>query len=636
MNNQLENLLFQYWGHKNFRSLQKDIIESVIAKRDTLALLPTGGGKSICFQIPGLALPGITLVISPLIALIKDQVETLNNKGIKAVSIVSGMSHREIDITLDNCIYSDIKFLFISPERIANELFQERVKKMKVNLIAVDEAHCISQWGYDFRPSYLNIVQLRELLPAVKIIALTASATPEVQLDIVEKLQFHNEAIFKKSFERKNLEYLILEEDSKYNRTLSILNKTPGTAVVYVRNRKQTKEISDWLNVNQISADYYHAGLDANLRSEKQDLWMNGTTRVMVSTNAFGMGIDKADVRVVIHFDLPDSLEAYYQEAGRAGRDEKRSFAILLFTEMDISELKRKYLSEYPTLMEIKQVYDLIMNHFQLAYGAGINQQFEFDIDEFIKKTNFSVIKLSHSFNFLQREKYFILSDNLFQPSKINIRISQTELLHFQENHPKFEPLLKIILRSYSGLFENYIPIHENDLAKRVGLNTSELIQMLLQLVDYQIIDYVPKSSKPSIQFITNRLPQSNLYIDPTYYQSRLANVTNKINSMIDFIKKKTCRSIQLRQYFGEDNAEKCGHCDVCRAELANFKKENALFERISMILKNEPLYLPALLSKIKDLPEKLVLESIQIYVEEGLIQFNDKNEVIISKTKPK
>ena len=448
METTLENILLKYWGHPKFRPMQKDIIESVLAQRDTLALLPTGGGKSVCFQVPTMAQEGLTIVISPLIALIKDQVEGLKAKGIKAVSIVSGMTSREIDFALDNCIYDQTKFLFISPERIAAPLFQERLKKMNVTLIAIDEAHCISQWGYDFRPAYLNIIQLRLLLPGIPVIALTASATANVQEDIMKQLGFQNPVVFKQSFERKNLNYLVLQESDKYNRALRILNKTKGTAVIYVRNRKGCKELSDWLCAHQISADYYHAGLEAKLRSLKQDEWMSGKTRVIVATNAFGMGIDKADVRLVIHLDLPDSLEAYYQEAGRAGRDEQKAYAILLFQEHDIAELNRKYITEYPSIAEIKQTYEFVMNMLQIPIGAGLNTQLEFDLTLLISRSGFSAIKLINALKFLEKAGYFNLSEEVFNPAKIFFLVDQHAFHHFQQTNPKFEILLQTILRS--------------------------------------------------------------------------------------------------------------------------------------------------------------------------------------------
>ncbi len=631
METTLENILLKYWGHPKFRPMQKDIIESVLAKRDTLALLPTGGGKSVCFQVPTLAQEGLTIVISPLIALIKDQVEGLKAKGIKAVSIVSGMTSREIDFALDNCIYDQTKFLFISPERIAAPLFQERLKKMHVSLIAIDEAHCISQWGYDFRPAYLNIIQLRLLLPGIPVIALTASATANVQEDMMNQLGFQNPVVFKQSFERKNLNYLVLQESDKFNRALRILNKTKGTAVIYVRNRKGCKELSDWLCAHQISADYYHAGLEAKLRSLKQDEWMSGKTRVIVATNAFGMGIDKANVRVVIHLDLPDSLEAYYQEAGRAGRDEQKAYAILLFQEHDIAELNRKYITEYPSIVEIKQTYEFVMNMLQIPIGAGLNEQLEFDLTLLISRSGFSAIKLINALKFLEKADYFNLSEEVFNPAKIFILVDQPAFHHFQQTNPKFQILLQTILRSYTGLFDQYTAINENDIAARAQLSMTEIKSQLQMLKSYQVIDYVPITEKPIIHFLTDRLPASHVQIDGNYYRQRFEILKTKINTMIDYVHAPLCRSIQLRTYFDEKAVAPCGQCDIC---LLNNQTNQKVFTfaRLAEMIATEPLYLNDLLIQVNDIPEQEVLAQMQVFAEEGLIQYANKNEVIITQ----
>lgn len=625
----LENILSKYWGHAQFRPMQKDIIEAVLSKRDVLALLPTGGGKSVCFQVPTMAQDGLTIVISPLIALIKDQVEGLRSKGIKAISVVSGMSHREIDIALDNCIYDQTKFLFISPERIASTLFQERLKKMNVSLIAIDEAHCISQWGYDFRPAYLNIIQLREMLPGIPVIALTASATADVQQDIMNKLGFTNPVMFKQSFERKNLNYLVLQEADKFNRALRILNKTKGTAVIYVRNRKGCKDLSDWLCANQIVADYYHAGLDAKIRSTKQDDWMSGKTRVIVATNAFGMGIDKANVRLVIHMDLPDSLEAYYQEAGRAGRDEKKAYAILLFSDNDIKELNRKYLGEYPSIEDIKTTYEFVMNMLQIPIGDGLNQQIPFDLTLLMERTGFGAIKLINALKYLEKEGYFILSDEVFNPSKIMINLDQQAFNQFQNTNPKFQNLLQVILRSYTGLFDQLTSINENDLAARTQLSMTEIKAQLNSLQTYQVITYAPVTTSPLLLMTMDRLPATHVQIDGAYYRNRLAIITAKINAMVNYVKEPICRSIQLRSYFDEKQAKPCGQCDVC---LLNQPENTSFtFQRLAKIIENEPVFLPKLLEQINDISENVLLAKLQSFAEDGLIQYNKKNEVFIT-----
>ncbi len=625
----LENILSKYWGHTQFRPMQKDIIEAVLAKRDVLALLPTGGGKSVCFQVPTMAQDGLTIVISPLIALIKDQVEGLRSKGIKAISVVSGMTQREIDIALDNCIYDQTKFLFISPERIASTLFQERLKKMNVSLIAIDEAHCISQWGYDFRPAYLNIIQLREMLPGIPVIALTASATADVQQDIMNQLGFTNPVIFKQSFERKNLNYLVLQEADKFNRALRILNKTKGTAVIYVRNRKGCKDLADWLCANQIVADYYHAGLDSKIRSAKQDDWMSGKTRVIVATNAFGMGIDKANVRLVIHMDLPDSLEAYYQEAGRAGRDEKKAYAILLYSENDIKELIRKYIGEYPSIEEIKTTYEFVMNMLQIPIGDGLNQQIPFDLTLLMERSGFGAIKLINALKYLEKEGYFMLSDEVFNPSKIMINLDQQAFNQFQNTNPKFQNLLQVILRSYTGLFDQLTSINENDLAARTQLSMTEIKAQLNSLQTYQVITYAPVTTSPLLLMTMDRLPATHVQIDGAYYRNRLAIITAKINAMVNYVKEPICRSIQLRSYFDEKQAKPCGQCDVC---LLNQPENTSFtFQRLAKIIENEPVFLPKLLEQINDISENVLLAKLQSFAEDGLIQYNKKNEVFIT-----
>lgn len=625
----LENILSKYWGHAQFRPMQKDIIEAVLAKRDVLALLPTGGGKSVCFQVPTMAQDGLTIVISPLIALIKDQVEGLRSKGIKAISVVSGMTHREIDIALDNCIYDQTKFLFISPERITSTLFQERLKKMNVSLIAIDEAHCISQWGYDFRPAYLNIIQLREMLPGIPVIALTASATADVQQDIMNQLGFTNPIMFKQSFERKNLNYLVLQEADKFNRALRILNKTKGTAVIYVRNRKGCKDLSDWLCANQIVADYYHAGLDSKIRSTKQDDWMSGKTRVIVATNAFGMGIDKANVRLVIHMDLPDSLEAYYQEAGRAGRDEKNAYAILLYSDNDIKELNRKYLGEYPSIEDIKTTYEFVMNMLQIPIGDGLNQQIPFDLTLLMERSGFGAIKLINALKYLEKEGYFMLSDEVFNPAKIMINLDQHAFNQFQNTNPKFQNLLQVILRSYTGLFDQLTSINENDLAARTQLSMTDIKSQLNSLQTYQVITYAPVTTSPLLLMTMDRLPATHVQIDGAYYRNRLAIITAKINAMVNYVKEPICRSIQLRSYFDEKQAKPCGQCDVC---LLNQPENTSFtFQRLAKMIENEPIFLPKLLEQINDISENVLLAKLQSFAEDGLIQYNNKNEVYIT-----
>lgn len=421
----IHNILAKYWGYHSFRPLQEEIITSVLQGNDTLALLPTGGGKSVCFQVPALVQEGVCIVISPLIALMKDQVDNLQKKGISAIAITSAMHKREIDIAFDNCVYGNIKFLYLSPERLITPIAQARIQKMKVSLIAVDEAHCISQWGYDFRPSYLEIAKLRELQPKVPVLALTATATPEVVKDIQEKLRFKKANVLQKSFERKNLAYVVIGEEDKLSRLLKVVNNVGGTGVVYVRNRKKTQEVAAFLQKNKIPADFYHAGLTPGERSQKQDSWIKNKTRVIVATNAFGMGIDKPDVRFVVHLDLPDSLEAYFQEAGRAGRDEGKAYAVMLYNEADINDLKSNVEMSFPSVEEIRQTYQALANYYQLAVGSGEGAAFDFDISELCRNYKLEPVTVFNSIRFLEKEGYISATEAVYQPSRINFTLNK-------------------------------------------------------------------------------------------------------------------------------------------------------------------------------------------------------------------
>ncbi|RZM21964.1 MAG: ATP-dependent DNA helicase RecQ, partial [Pedobacter sp.] len=469
-------ILKQFWGFETFRPLQEDIIDAVLNGQDTLALLPTGGGKSVCFQVPALVKPGICVVISPLIALMKDQVENLKAKGIDAVAIYAGMGKREIDILLDNCIYGKIKFLYLSPERLLSPIVKERLSYMNVNLIAIDEAHCISQWGYDFRPSYLLIKDLRIILPDIPMIALTATATDFVRTDIVEKLEMKSPATFVKSFARKNLSYVVMDLEDKYKKLIDVITNVSGSGLVYVRNRRETAEVALFLKRNGIAADFYHAGVESKERSKKQEDWKNNKIRVMVATNAFGMGIDKSDVRFVVHLDLPESLEAYYQEAGRAGRDEKRAYAVLLANQSDQFSLKAKYTDNFPTIAEIKGVYHHLGSYFQLAYGAGEGLGLPFDLADFCKRFKLGVIKTIGAMKFLEHDGYLVLSENIFLQSRLLFVVSHEDAYRFQIENAGYDTLIKTILRSYGGAFDQYVKINENDIAGRLGLSYSTVV----------------------------------------------------------------------------------------------------------------------------------------------------------------
>jgi len=626
----IHQILLKYWGHKSFRSLQEDIINAVLEGKDTLALLPTGGGKSICFQVPAMAKDGICIVVSPLIALMKDQVENLVKRNIKAVAIYSGMTKREIDITLDNCAYGDIKFLYISPERIETEIFKERYKKMNVNFIAVDESHCISQWGYDFRPSYLNIANLREQNPDVPLIALTATATPEVVIDIQKQLKFKSENAIQKSFERKNLAYAILKEEDKLNRLLKILNTVKGTSVVYVRSRKKTKEIALFLLKNGISADFYHAGLSNEERTTKQSNWINNITRVIVSTNAFGMGIDKSDVRSVIHIDLPDSLEAYFQEAGRAGRDEKKAFAILLFEEADRIDLEKRIVNSFPEIDVIKQVYQSLANYFQIPIGAALNESYSLNIVEFSQQYNLEVYTVFNCLKFLEKESYLILSESNFNASRIKFEVSKEELYEFQVKNNKFDLFIKTILRSYTGLFENYGKIDEFEIAKRIKTTKDKVVKALLYLSHLEIISYLEQTNQPQLTYTTERLDVKDVKISAKHYHDRKEIAIKKMESVIYFATAKhKCRSEILLSYFGEKDIYRCGVCDVClernKLELSDIEF-SAVSNQVKKIVQEEKLPITQVINKIEGIRDDKTIKVIQWLMENDKLISNEEN----------
>jgi len=559
-------ILQKYWGYSAFRPLQEDIIRSVDEqKKDTLGLLPTGGGKSIIFQVPALASEGICLVVTPLIALMKDQVENLKRQGIRAVAIYSGLSRNEIDTALDNCIYGKIKFLYLSPERIDTEIFKVRVKKMKVNLIAIDESHCISQWGYDFRPSYMKINQLRELVPNVPFLALTATATPEVVDDIQNKLGFKHKNVFKKSFERKNLIYIVRKVEDKMKYLLQIVSKESSSGVVYVRSRKKTYEIAQFLRKNQISADYFHAGLTNDQKDAKQEAWNKGYTKVIVSTNAFGMGIDKSDVRFVVHIDLPDSLEAYFQEAGRGGRDEKTAYAVLLYNETDKQNLLRNFTTSFPSRETIKAVYQAICNFQQLPVGTGKGTSYDFKLEEFAGNYHFNYITILTSIKFLQHEGYLELTEEINNPSKIKFIVDRNDLYNFQVSSPKFDAFIKLILRTYEGVFSEYVKIDENILAKNAQTTRDLVYSYLVKLGNLNIINYIPQKKVPQLIFIEERIDEKSLTISHEYYEERKLRYQKKIEAVLNYANSENCRSKILLEYFGQKNAPECGNCDVCR-----------------------------------------------------------------------
>lgn len=621
----IHQVLKQYWGFDTFRALQEEIVQSVLDGNDTLALMPTGGGKSICFQVPALLQPGICVVVSPLIALMKDQVENLKERGIEAVAIVSGMGKREVDILLDNCVYGKIKFLYISPERLSSPLVQERIRHMNVNLFAIDEAHCISQWGYDFRPPYLQLAELRQLHSKVPILALTATATQQVADDIVSKLAFKKGfQVFRKSFERSNLSYVVAKEENKLKRLLKLVNTVKGSGIVYVRNRRETQELARQLALEGIKADFYHAGLAAEVRSQKQDDWKANKLRVIVATNAFGMGIDKPDVRFVAHMDLPESLEAYYQEAGRAGRDEKKSYAVLLYTDSDVKALERKLAQGSPSLADIQLVYHQLGNHFQVAYGAGEGLLFPFDLAEFCKKYKLEPIKTINILKVLSLEGYVGLTESVYLPSRLQVVVDYEALYSFQLSNTAYEPLIKTLLRSYGGLYDQYVPIKEQDLAKRLKITAIQVTQMLTKLNDMQLIAYEPKTDQPQVQFIRPRVDRTHLGIDYTFLAQRQAIYKKQVESVLSYANEPICRSQQLLYYFDEHTKETCGVCDICigaRKKISDVKLKNAIIEIVS----KTPLSITDLVDTLTEGTVEHRLTFIRSLVDDGkLILKND------------
>ncbi|PLX05460.1 MAG: RecQ family ATP-dependent DNA helicase, partial [Marinilabiliales bacterium] len=599
-------------------------------KKDTLVLLPTGGGKSIIFQVPALAMEGICLVVTPLIALMKDQVENLKKRGIKATAIYTGLTRHEIDIILNNCIYGDFKFLYISPERLGTEIFRERIKDMNVCLLAIDEAHCISQWGYDFRPSYLKITEIRQFIPDTPILALTATATSDVVDDIQEKLGFTEKNVFRKSFERKNLIYIVRDVEDKNKKLLQALSKEKGSAVVYVRSRKRTKEYSDLLQKYGIRADYYHAGLSNELRDLKQANWKKGKTRVIVATNAFGMGIDKPDVRIVVHMDLPNSLEAYFQEAGRAGRDEKKAYALLLYNKADKTNLEKQILKSFPGKEVIKKVYNSLGNYFQLPVGAGKAMSYDFNIFEFAKKTQLDTITIFHCLKILQQEGYIEYTDDINHPSRIIFNVKRDDLYKFQVANATFDGFIKLVLRSYTGLFTDYVSIDENYLSKKANVSRDVIYNFLVKLSTAGIINFIPQKKNPLVTYTEERLDEKSLFLSQKEYNERKKRQINKIEKAIQYAESTAkCRSQILLEYFGEKNPYRCGQCDICqkRNELNLSKYEfDLILDELKELIRNESLTLHELVDKV-EYAEENTTKVLQWLLDNNKIQLSNNQK---------
>ncbi len=590
-------ILQKYWKLQAFRPNQENIISEVLNKRDTLALMPTGGGKSICFQIPALILPGLCLVITPLIALMRDQISNLALKKIPATAIFSGMHQREIEYQLDKCIYSDIKFLYLSPERIHTEIFLARLPNLKISFITVDEAHCISQWGYDFRPAYLKIKELRELLPSTPILALTATATPKVSSEIQQALGFKKENIIISSFKRKNLSYNFVFEENKLQKTIDTIRTLKGSGLIYVRNRQKTAEISNYLNSFNIPCDYYHAGLSQNIRDLKQKKWQRSNNEVMVCTNAFGMGIDKSDVKFVIHLDIPESVEAFFQEAGRAGRNEQKAYAVMFFNQLDIDKLReRKDL--YPSLIEVKKLYQELHTYYNISYEAGANAVFPFDLISFKDKIQWKIPTLLKGLQILEQNGIIVLNDAFHKPSKLFIKATKTELYTFQIENQKLDILIKTILRMYGGVFDNYIKINEEKIAFSLKSNKSEIIQALNYMNQLQLIDYIEQNDDATISFIENRLALDQLQLNNELFQMRFNHYHQQILGLEKLIETNNqCRNIILLEYFKEITDETCGICDYCRKSFKKaFQYDQNIYSEILSQLKDHPLSFEKLL----------------------------------------
>ena len=626
--NKYQEILKQYWGYDSFRDLQEEIITSIGEGKDTLGLMPTGGGKSITFQVPALAQSGLCIVITPLIALMKDQVQNLRKRGIKALAIYSGMTRQEIVTALENCIFGDYKFLYISPERLDTEIFRIKLRSMKVSMITVDESHCISQWGYDFRPAYLKIAEIRELLPGVPVLALTATATPEVVKDIQSRLNFREENVFRMSFERKNLAYIVRKTDNKTGELLHILKRIDGSAIIYVRNRRRTKEITELLMQEGITADFYHAGLDNAVKDLRQKRWQNGEIRVMVATNAFGMGIYKPDVRIVLHIDLPDSPEAYFQEAGRAGRDGLKAYAVILYAKSDKMTLHKRVADTFPEKEYILQVYEHLQYYYQMAMGDGFQCIREFNLEEFCRKFKYFPVPVDSALKILTQAGYLEYTDEQDNASRILFTIRRDELYKLREMGTEAETLIQTILRSYTGVFTDYAYISEDTLAIRTGLTRQQIYNILVTLTKRRIVDYIPHKKTPYIIYTRERLELRYLHIPASVYEERKARYEARIKAMEEYVTSESvCRSRMLLRYFGEKNEHNCKQCDVClnRHETDCLPEDSfrEMRKQILELLTRKSLP-PAGIANAIEAEREDISRVIQYLLEEGELKMQD------------
>jgi ATP-dependent DNA helicase RecQ len=620
LQNDIRALLKKHWGFDAFRPMQEEIVLSVLQGNDTLALLPTGGGKSICFQVAGLKLGGTTLVISPLVSLMNDQVQNLKKRGISAVAISAAMTYKEMAIAMNNAALGHVQFLYVSPERLENEDFRIQLSHLPITLLAVDEAHCISQWGYDFRPSFLKIANLRTYLNKVQVLALTASATAEVAEDIQEKLEFKKPNLFRQSFERKNLRYVVQFEENKAQRLLKLIRSLGGSGLVYVRNRKLTESTAAFLSANKIPSLAYHAGLKYEQRQSVQEAWTRNTTQVICATNAFGMGIDKPDVRFVVHLDLPDSLEAYFQEAGRAGRDGKVAYAALFYTMADQQKLQEQFEQAFPPIDQIKQTYQAICNYYQVAVNSGQGLSVDFEIDKICRAYNLSALTVFNSVKFLEREDYLGLLDLGYEPSRLMFLAAKETVYDFQIRNPKFEMLIKTLLRSYGGLYENYVQVIEKDLAYRCKMAQAVVKEQLEALNKHGLISYFPQSSIPKLVFLQNRVHAKYLQLSPDNYKLLKEKAHEKMQAVLDYTNNnKICRQAQLLLYFNELNFSECGHCDVCiqkkSPDLDKLKK------KISEILAKGPLSIEDMRTQMRSRKDETWVNALNELIDEGKVK---------------
>ncbi len=625
-------ILNQYWGFDNFRPLQEDIIRSVLDGKDTLALLPTGGGKSICFQVPALCMDGICIVVSPLIALMHDQVDNLKRRGIPAIAITSSMRKRELDIALDNCVYGKIKFLYLSPERLQTELARVRIGKMKVNMIAIDEAHCISQWGYDFRPPYLMVADLRDICPDVPILALTATATPKVVDDIQEKLLFKKKNVFRTGFGRSNLAYVVKKTEDKISPVIKLANQLNGSGIVYARSRRKTMEVAALLHKNNISATFYHAGLTPEERSIRQKQWIDGQAKVMVATNAFGMGIDKPDVRFVVHLDLPESPEAYFQEAGRAGRDGNPSGALLYWTPKDVDDLERNFEASFPPLDEIRRTYQALANMYEIPVGSGAGMTLIFDQEKLCKTYKLEAVKVFNSLKFLEKEGYIAISEAVFTPAKLKMTANNETLYNFQVQNPSLEEFIKTLLRMYAGLFDEYIRIKEKEIAKKINRSEADVIHILKELEKKDLLNYIPQNDRPLFTMLLPRVDAKTLYISPEHLIERKKIAAERVKAMKDFITdEKICRQSRLLAYFGEENAEDCGKCDVCKKKTDKNKKFNReeTAKLIVTLLHVTPKKAAEVAALFPDVAAEEITFVVRQLLDSGRIKFNGNHQLV-------